>query len=187
MSNSTTNSLQTQASGVNMLPIDIRGGVHHNLLVPNSVTFVFYAPFKPYVSLVGDFNQWNSRANRMVTDGRGVWWTTIPHPGETRYGYYVAIDDQSHVWVGDPYATQMQWTDQGPWAYLPAAQPSFVWHDQQWRTPSLRELIIYELCVRDFAGSWSANRPQFGDFRTMLPYVDYLAEINIISSPKSKV
>lgn len=179
MSNSTTNSLQTQASGVNMLPIDIRGGVHHNLLVPNSVTFVFYAPFKPYVSLVGDFNQWNSRANRMVTDGRGIWWTTIPHPGESRYGYYVAIDDQSHVWVGDPYATQMQWTDQGPWAYLPASQPPFVWRDQQWRTPALRELIIYELCVRDFAGSWLANRPHYGDFRTMLPYVDYLAEIGV--------
>jgi len=162
-----------------MLPTDIRGGVHFNLLAPNSVTFVFYAPFKPYVSLVGDFNGWNSRANRMVTDGRGVWWTTIPHPGATRYGYYVAIDELSHVWVGDPYAVQVQWTEQGPWAYLPAYKSPFRWHDQQWQTPPLRDLIIYELCVRDFAGAWLANRPRYGTFRTMLDYVGYLAELGI--------
>ena len=113
-------------SGVNMLPIDIRGGVHPNLLAPDTLTFVFYAPYKPYVSLVGDFNEWNSRANRMVTDGRGVWWTTIPHPGETLYGYYVAVDDDSHAWVGDPYATQVVWHEDGPWAYLSPAPSTFV-------------------------------------------------------------
>ena len=174
-----THSLQTQSLGINMLPIDIRGGVYHDLLAPNTTTFVMYAPFKPYVSLVGDFNGWNSRANRMVTDGRGVWWTTIPRPGETRYGYYVAIDDQSHAWVGDPYATQLKWTTDGPWAYLAAQSPAFTWHDQAWQTPALRDLIIYELCVRDFAGRWFANRPHYGNFRSLLPYVDYLAELGV--------
>lgn len=179
MTDVTINSRPTQRSGANMLPIDIRGGVHYDLLAPNSVTFVLYAPYKPYVSLIGDFNGWNSRANRMVTDGRGVWWTTIPHPGETRYGYYVAIDDQTHVRVGDPYATQLRWTTQTPWAFLPAHQPNFTWHDQQWQTPALRDLIFYELCVRDFAGSWLANRPRFGTFRTLLKYVAYLAELGV--------
>lgn len=178
MTNSKT-TVPIQPTGINMLPIDIRGGVHQNLLAPNTVTFVLYAPFKPYVSLVGDFNGWNSRANRMVTDGRGVWWTTIPHPGATCYGYYVAIDEQSHVWVGDPYAAQVKWTDQASWAYLPASTSAFSWHDQQWQTPALRDLIIYELCVRDFAGRWIANRPQYGTFDTMLAYVDYLAELGV--------
>ena len=162
-----------------MLPIDIRGGVHPNLLAPDTLTFVFYAPYKPYVSLVGDFNEWNSRANRMVTDGRGVWWTTIPHPGETLYGYYVAVDDDSHAWVGDPYATQVVWHEDGPWAYLSPAPSTFVWHDQDWQTPPLRELVIYELCVRDFAGYWQANRPHFGTFQDLLGYVDYFAELGV--------
>jgi len=166
-------------SSTELLPVHIRGGVHHNLLAPDTVTFVFYAPFKPYVSLVGDFNDWNSRANRMVTDGRGVWWTTIPHPGKTHYGYYVAIDDQSHVWVGDPYATQVEWTERTSWAYLPARNTPFVWHDQTWQTPHLRDLIIYELCVRDFAGSWLVNRPHYGTFCDMLTYIDYLAELGV--------
>lgn len=182
MPDSVPNSFQrqsTQTSGANMLPIHIRGGIHYNLLASDTVTFVLYAPFKPYVSLVGDFNEWNSRAHRMVTDGRGIWWTTIPHPGATRYGYYVAVDDQSHVWVGDPYATQVKWTEQGAWAYLPPHATAFPWHDQQWQTPALRDLLIYELCVRDFAGAWQANRPRYGTFRTMLPYVDYLADLGV--------
>ncbi len=162
-----------------LLPANIRGGVHTNLLEPNTLTFVLYAPHKPYVSLVGDFNGWNSRANRMVTDGRGVWWTTIAHPGATRYGYYVAIDEQSHVWVADPYAQQMAWEEDGPWAYLPAAGQAYPWTDQQWQIPRLRDLTIYELCVRDFAGYWQANRPHMGTFADLNGYVDYFAELGI--------
>lgn len=162
-----------------MLPVDIRGGVHYDLLAPETVTFVLYAPHKPYVSLVGDFNDWNSRANRMVTDGRGIWWTTISHPGETRYGYYVAIDEQAHAWTGDPYATQLAWSADGPWAYLPQKAPAYRWSDSQWQTPPLRELIIYELCVRDFAGYWQANRPHLGTFADLTGYVDYFSELGI--------
>lgn len=165
--------------GMHLLPVDIRGGVHYNLLAPDTVTFVLFAPYKPYVSLVGDFNEWNSRANRMVTDGRGIWWTTIEHPGETRYGYYVAIDEQSHVWVGDPYAYEMAWSEDGPWAYLPAPSDDFAWSDDSWRTPSLRDLIIYECCVRDFAGYWQANRPHLGTFHDLIGYVDYFTEIGV--------
>ncbi len=161
------------------LPVDIRGGVHLNLLGPGTVTFVLSAPFKPYVSLVGDFNQWDTRANHLVTDGSGVWWTTIAHPGATRYGFYVAIDEQTHVWVGDPYATQVEWAEDISWAVLPATLDNFYWTDQAWQTPALRDLTIYELCVRDFAGRWLANRPHYGNFQDMLNYVDYLAEMGI--------
>lgn len=161
------------------LPVDIRGGVHVDLLAPGTVTFVLHAPFKPYVSLVGDFNEWDTRVNRMVTDGSGVWWTTIPHPGAMRYGFYVAIDDQTHTWVGDPYATQVEWTDCGPWGILPALSAAFPWTDHAWRTPPLRDLIIYELCVRDFAGRWIANQPHYGNFQDMLSYVDYLAATGV--------
>ena len=35
--------------------MDVRGGAHVDLVAPDTVTFVLYAPFKSYVSLVGDF------------------------------------------------------------------------------------------------------------------------------------
>ena len=164
---------------ITTLPADIRGGVHFNLIHPNTVTFVLHAPFKNYVSLVGDFNDWDARRHRMVTDGQGVWWITMPHPGETRYGYYVAIDEQSHAWVGDPYATELRWDGDSPWAYLPEPAPAFEWSDDSWQTPALRDMVIYELCVRDFAGLWRNNRAIYGDFASLLNYVDYLADLGV--------
>lgn len=160
------------------LPIDVRGGVHLNLLAPNSATFVFYAPFKPFVSLVGDFNDWDTRTNPMQTDGNGLWWTTIPQPGPARYGFYVALDEQSHCWVGDPYATRVDWQGAVPWGVTPCTT-TFAWQDQAWRTPALRDLVIYELCVRDFAGYWQANEPYYGNFEELIHYIPYLVELGI--------
>ncbi len=166
------------------LPYPIYGGYHVDLLAPGTVTFVLYAPFKPYVSLVGDFNGWNSRAHIMTTDGRGLWWITLPHPGATRYGFYVAVDAQSHVWVGDPYATEVRWDETGPWAYLPgperlARRARFPWTDREWRTPALRDLVIYELCVRDFTGHWAQDRPVYGTFRGVEAKLDYLVDLGV--------
>lgn len=172
------------SSPLTALPTDVRGGAHINLLEHvsgDTVTFVLHVPYKPYVSVVGDFNQWNTRSHPMVTDGRGTWWITLEHPGATRYGFYVAIDDQSHVWVGDPYATQLRWRPGEPWAWLAEPNGDFPWTDQAWRTPAMRDLVIYELCVRDFAGRWQASKPEYGTFRRMLDKLDYLSDLGINS------
>lgn len=148
------------------------------------MTFTLRAPFKPFVSLVGDFNSWNTRANIMTSEGEGIWWTTIAHPGSTRYGFYVAIDDQSHVWVGDPYAYEVHWDKSGPWAYLPSAsvletRHNFPWTDGDWKTPPLRDLVIYELGLRDFGGRWVENRPRYGTFQDLIHRLDYLSDLGI--------
>ncbi len=166
------------------LPAPLYGGYHLDLIAPGTVTFVMYAPFKPFVSLVGDFNGWNSRANLMVTNGAGVWWTTLPHPGPTRYGFYVAVDDQSDVWVADPYATEVRWEETGPWAWLPSEDEvrrsqRFPWQDAGWRTPRLADLVLYELGVRDFSGCWQANRPLYGTFAGVESKLDYLADLGV--------
>ncbi len=161
------------------LPADIHGGVHHNLFAPDTVTFALRAPHKPYVSLVGDFNGWDTRANPLVTDGRGTWWTTLRTPSSTRYGYFVAVDEQAHAWVGDPYATELRWDNRSAWAYLAQRPQPFMWSDGGWCTPPLRELVIYELNVRDFAGCWEHNRPRYGSFSAMLAQIDYLADLGV--------
>lgn len=165
-------------------PQPLRGGYYLDLLAPGTVTFILRAPFKPFVSLVGDFNDWNSRANMMTTEGEGIWWTTIEHPGPTRYGFYVAVDEQSHVWVSDPYAQEIHWTKEGPWSFLPAAdvdiaRKEFDWQDEQWRTPALRDLVIYELGVRDFGGAWVGNRPRYGTFENVIRRLDYLSDLGV--------
>ena len=138
-------------------PGDLRGGVHRNLVQRGTATFLLRAPYKPYVSLVGDFNDWSTRAHPMQTDGQGTWWTTIADPGRTRYGYYVVVDDDKHVWVGDPYASEVVWTHKGPRGVLrPTNGAGFRWTDQGWRTPALRDLASTKLCVRDAAAPGAA-------------------------------
>src|SRR5690606_24052205 len=90
----------------------------------------------------------------------------------------------AHAWVGDPYAREVHWDKSGPWAYLPAAEElaqrqNFVWSDAEWHTPALRDLVIYELGVRDFGGSWVKNRPHFGSFQDIIDRLDYLADLGI--------
>ncbi len=168
------NDLFRRAHTTEHLPSDLRGGAHVDLLRPGTVTFVLRAPYKPFISVVGDFNNWDTRANPLQTDGSGTWWTTIRHPGQTRYGFYVLVDDDTHAWVGDPYAQQVEWTPKAPWAMLPAKTRRFRWTDGGWRTPSLRDLVIYELCVRDAAGAWQGNRPLYGNFqrlRKLIPHI----------------
>jgi 1,4-alpha-glucan branching enzyme len=161
-------------------PGDLRGGVYRNLVQRGTATFLLRAPYKPYVSLVGDFNDWSTRAHPMQTDGQGTWWTTIADPGRTRYGYYVVVDDDKHVWVGDPYASEVVWTHKGPRGVLrPTNGAGFRWTDQGWRTPALRDLAIYELCVRDAAGSWRGGRPRYGDFGRLVGLLPHLLDLGV--------
>jgi len=165
-------------------PAHLMGGAHFGLMAPGTVTIIFYAPWKPFVSLVGDFNRWDTRTHPMRSDGTGRFWITLPFPGETRYGFYVQIDDTSHVWVGDPYATEVYWSEAssanpaGAWAYL--RKPTlFRWSDANWKTPPLREMVIYELCVRDFAGEWRDNERHYGVFGDLKGKVAYLRRLGV--------
>ncbi|MCB9116459.1 MAG: hypothetical protein H6639_16075 [Caldilineaceae bacterium] len=162
------------------MPGDIRGGVHRDLLEKGKVTFVLRAPHKPFASLVGDFNDWDTRQHPMQTDGSGTWWVTLPDPGRTRYGYYVLVDDDTHAWIGDPYAAEVQWAQgQTPWGVHGGRQSTFRWTDGRWRTPALRDMVIYELCVRDFAGTWHGGHPQFGTFERMTRLLPHLEQLGV--------
>ncbi len=161
------------------LPGDIRGGAHRDLVERGLVTFVMRAPYKPFVSLVGDFNGWDTLSHPMQTDGEGTWWISVPDPGRTRYGYYVVVDDDAHAWVGDPYAREVQWSHETPWALLHGRESAFVWRDKKWRTPPLRDLVIYELCVRDFAGVWHAGHPHYGAFERLTRQLSHLTALGV--------
>lgn len=190
--NSYGNTLRPDAHHTTRLPrgafgdgeSELRGGIHIGLFAPDTVTFILYAPYKPYVSLVGEFNEWDTRSHPLLSDGQGTWWITLADPGPTRYGYYVAIDDQAHVWVADPYAHEVRWQSENEvWAWWPGAAQAVCSNPQPRKsgrpTPPLRDLVIYELCVRDFGGEWRGNRPHLGRFGDLLPRLDYLEKLGI--------
>jgi 1,4-alpha-glucan branching enzyme len=161
------------------LPVDLRGGAHRDLVGHGKVTFVLHAPHKSFVTLVGDFNGWDTRSHPLQTDGGGTWWLTVPDPGRTRYGYYVLVDGDTHAWVGDPYASEVQWSPETPWALLPGRDETYAWGDHKWRTPALRDLVIYELCVRDFAGVWHGGHPNYGNFERMTRQLPHLTSLGV--------
>ena len=62
------------------------------------IKFEFSAPEAKAVSLVGNFNQWNTQANPMKKDRKGIWKATLSlEPG--RYEYRFLADDS---WENDP-------------------------------------------------------------------------------------
>lgn len=69
---------------------------------PQEVTFVFLAPSASNVSLVGEFNDWDTAATPLARgDARGVWTVTLPlRPG--RYLYMFVVDGTE--WAPDPAA-----------------------------------------------------------------------------------
>lgn len=65
--------------------------------------FTFPAPAARQVSLVGDFNNWDTKAGPMHKGPDGIWHLGVAlNPG--RYEYRFFADD---VWCNDPAAQQM--------------------------------------------------------------------------------
>ena len=157
-----------------------RGGAFRDYEQPGTVTFFLTAPDKTTAHVTGDFNGWSTLATPMETDGRGTFWVTVPLRGATHYRFVVAQDEagQQRVAVADPYAREIRWDQAGPKAFL-GDDPPYVWHDQAWQRPPLRELAIYELGVRDFSGTKRQWQDQYGDFDGARARLDHLARLGV--------
>jgi hypothetical protein len=66
-----------------------------------TVQFVLTAPRAKSVTLVGDFNDWDTASNPMAKSKGGMWTITIPLTAG-RYTYTFIVDGK--VWVADPLA-----------------------------------------------------------------------------------
>jgi len=151
-------------------------GVHDQL--DGTVSFSILAPGKQFISLLGDFNEWDETAGLMKHDTeRGIFWLNLPlGPGE--YEYFYKIDGQKIV--GDPFAKDVNWTDmfgnehwesQNQRSIVRIGEDDFPWTDGDWVKPELKDLVIYEMLVRDFS--------EAGDINGVIERLDYLADLGI--------
>ncbi len=151
-------------------------GVNEHL--DGTVTFALLAPGKMFVSLIGDFNDWDADANLMKHDpAQDVFWLNIPL--EAGYHEYMYVLNGEKT-VGDPMATDVNWTDaSGNEHWIASNQKSvvrmgaeeFPWTDESYVKPEMKDLIIYETLIRDFSDS--------RDIQGMLEKLDYLADLGI--------
>ncbi|OGP94069.1 MAG: 1,4-alpha-glucan branching enzyme [Deltaproteobacteria bacterium RBG_16_47_11] len=158
----------------------------HTLTVDDveGISFAVWAPNAERVSVMGDFNQWNTESHPLKgrEDGSGIWEGWIPGIGSGEAYKYRVISKYNSYGVdkGDPYAFRWE---------CPPKTASMVWDlqydwgDGEWMMNRHRfnaldaPFAIYEVHL----GSWrrvpeEGNR--FLTYREMTPYlVEYVKEM----------
>ena len=177
-----------------ILPGELQAGI--NYIDDNTVTLALFAPYKEFVYVIGDFNNWMVdpayQMNKYTASEDSVyWWLTIGDltPG-TEYGFQYFIDGE--IRVADPYTHKILdlWNDQyieettypglKPYPYgktdyacsiLETDQMPYDWQVENFIAPDQTELIIYELLVRDFI--------EGHNYLTLIDTLDYLQNLGI--------
>ncbi len=192
------NTVQKKIEDIQLTELDIylfKQGAHfkifeklgaHPVIVDGiaGVHFAVWAPNAKGVSVVGDFNNWNPKTNKMNVrwDESGIWEIFIPNinPGSL-YKYYIASNHNNYKVVkGDPYGFF--------WEISPGTSSrvwdlNYKWEDDEWmknrkKKNSLTSPIsIYEVHL----GSWR-RVPEEGNryltYREIAPLLsDYLVKM----------
>jgi 1,4-alpha-glucan branching enzyme len=175
-------------------PENTKDGI--NYINETSVVLSLFAPYKDYVYVLGDFNDWKVDTTyymkRDMTDEDNVhWWLYLTGltPGQ-EYAFQYLVDGDLRV--GDPYTDKIldPWNDQyissdtypGLKSYpegktseivsiLQTAKESFDWEITDFGRPANSDLVIYELLIRDFIADH--------DYQTLIDTLDYLENLGI--------
>ncbi|MGD9760828.1 MAG: 1,4-alpha-glucan branching protein GlgB [Candidatus Izemoplasmatales bacterium] len=138
------------------------------------VDFRVYAPHAKIVSIVGDFNNWDSRTHVMQKeDDFGIFHLFVPNIGEwERYKYCIVTSYGQTIFKADPYA---YFSDNRPETSSKVYDiDGYVWHDEKYLESRKQKnhfedkLSIYEVHL----GSWM-TKPD-GSFHKYNELVDLL-------------
>jgi len=133
------------------------------------VGFAVWAPNADRVSVVGNFNHWDGRANPMrVRGGFGVWELFIPGlcEGEV-YKFEIRAKDGNILEKADPYAQQMELRPAT--ACIVHDPQRYEWNDADWladrpqRQALDQPMSIYEVHL----GSWRRQDDQYLNYREL--------------------
>ena len=173
-------------------------GIEHgiNYINNTTVTLALYAPYKNFVYLIGDFNDWKvdtayQMKEDIVNQDSVIWWITVSglSPG-TEYAFQYFVDGD--IRIADPYTEKVldQANDQyiSPSIYpnlkpypdgktkeivsvLQTGQTPYNWNITNFQRPAKSNLIIYELLVRDFVSTH--------DYKTLTDTLGYLKRLGV--------
>ena len=140
-----------------------------------------WAPNAITVSLVGDFNNWNQKANYMYKIGGGVWELFIENLNEFAvYKFCIETVDHTNILKSDPFAFHCQTRPEN--ASMVFNTNQYVWHDSYWMenrqntsSPD-KPMNIYEI----HAGSWKKYPDgNYFNYQKMADeLIPYLKEMN---------
>lgn len=121
------------------------------------VVFRVWAPNASFVSVVGDFNDWNGYVHPMSLIAPGIWEIFVPNvPEFASYKYAVTFQDGRTGLKADPYAIHSE-TNGNTASKIYFMEDCFKWSDEAWfkkrekeAPPMKRPMNIYEVHL----GSW---------------------------------
>ncbi len=181
-------------SSVNVaaLPAGVQTGINYG---PDdkSVTLVLFAPGKGRVALIGDFpgSNWTEQSQYELneTPDGNYWWITINGlTSGKEYSYQFLVDGQLKIAdpyaekildpVNDPYISSSTYpglksypTDSttGIVSVLEPGKTAYNWNIVNFSRPDKRNLVIYELLLRDFVANhnWSTLTDSLNYFKTL--------------------
>ena len=158
-----------------------------------SVIFNLYAPGKKTVTITGDFNGWSTdKQYNMTNSTDGTrWWIQIDNiDPSTEYAYQYYIDGTFKI--GDPYCEKVLDPDNdnnitssvypslkayptgkttGIVSVMQANQPVYSWTTTTFTRPDPKNLVIYEMLVRDFVQTHS--------YKTIKDTLNYIARLGV--------
>jgi hypothetical protein len=171
------------------MPAAYRKGI--NYPADTSAALVLYAPFKSFVFVLGDFNNWQPESEYQMKKDDDYFWLEIPGlVKDKEYAFQYFIDGE--IRVADPYTEKIldPWNDhyiseatypglleypegktEGIVAVLHPGQEKYQWEVSDFQIPEKEKLVIYELLIRDFTEEHT--------FKAVREKLDYLEDLNI--------
>jgi glycosidase len=177
-------------------PKDVPSGYGDGVTFLNggkSAIFNLYAPGKTSVTLLGDFNNWAvSSTSSMTNSTDGTrWWIEVDNlDPSAEYAYEYLIDGK--LKVADPYSHKV--LDSANDKYIPTSvypsikaypsgkgngivsdmqysAPAYTWQTTNFTRPAQKNLVIYELLVRDFVATHS--------YQTLIDTLSYMTNLGV--------
>jgi len=107
---------------------------------PAGTTFRVWAPFAPWVHVIGSFNGWNVSATPLARERSGGYWSADVDGVKVGDTYRYVLGDAQHTRV-DPRALDVTHSAGNGIVW----QSTYKWQTQHFRMPAWNELVIYEL------------------------------------------
>ncbi|NLP48731.1 MAG: 1,4-alpha-glucan branching protein GlgB [Clostridiales bacterium] len=144
----------------------------------NTVVFRVWAPNAKQVSVVGDFNSWNSRANPLSKiNEQGLWQACLEGPQEyDAYKYHIVSQKGAQLLKSDPYCFHAE-TRPGTASKF-YDYSDYKWGDSAWREQK-KHITVYESPMNIYEvhlGSWrlhdDGNPLSYRDLaQSLVPYL----------------
>lgn len=176
---------------VEALPAGAKDGV--NYINATTATAVLHAPRKNFVYLLGDFNNWQidpAYFMKRTPDSSRYWITLNNLTPNKQYVYQYLVN--GGLRIADPYTEQISDPSNDRFitsatypnliqyptgkteeiaSVLQTAQNVYNWQAANYKRPEQKDLVIYELLVRDFIAAH--------DYKTLIDTLGYLQRLGV--------